>query len=49
VDILRVLEDVMLCRVCVCEQIGIGECLLLFGAESFVFQIAIDKVIGQDI
>ena len=26
-----------------------GECLLLFGAESFVFEFAIQKVKDQDI
>ena len=26
-----------------------GECLLLFGAESFIFQFAIQKVKDQDI
>jgi hypothetical protein len=27
----------------------VGECLLLFGAESFIFQFAIKKVKDQDI
>ena len=31
------------------EQIEFRECLLLFGAESFVFQFAIQKVKDQDI
>jgi len=30
------------------EQIEVRECLLLFGAESFVFQFAIQKFKGQD-
>jgi hypothetical protein len=30
-------------------QIDVGECLLLFGAESFVFQFAIQKSKDQDI
>ena len=31
------------------RQIEVGECLLLFGAESFIFQFAIQKVKDQDI
>ena len=31
------------------EQIEVRECLLLFGAESFVFQFAIQKDKNQDI
>jgi len=31
------------------EQIEVRECLLLFGAESFVFQFAIQKFKDQDI
>jgi hypothetical protein len=31
------------------EQIEVRECLLLFGAESFVFQVAIQKLKDQDI
>jgi len=31
------------------EQIEVGECLLFFGAESFVFQFAIQIVKDQDI
>jgi len=31
------------------EQIEVGECLLLFSAESFIFQFAIQKVEDQDI
>ena len=31
------------------EQIEVGECLLLFGAESFLFQFAIQKFKDQDI
>ena len=31
------------------EQIEVGECLLLLGAESFIFQFAIQKVKDQDI
>ena len=31
------------------EQIEDGECLLLFGAESFVFQFAIQKFKDEDI
>ena len=31
------------------EQIEVRECLLLFGAESFVFQFAIEKAKDQDI
>jgi len=31
------------------KQIEVGECLLLFGTESFVFQFAIQKVKDQDI
>ena len=30
-------------------QIAVRECLLLFGAESFVFQFAVQKYKGQDI
>jgi len=30
-------------------QMGVGECLLLFGAESFLFQFAIQKFKDQDI
>jgi hypothetical protein len=29
------------------EQIEVGECLLLFGAKSFIFQFAIQKVKDQ--
>jgi len=31
------------------EQIEVRECLLSFGAESFVFQVAIQKLKDQDI
>ena len=31
------------------EQIEVGECLLLFGAESLIFQFAIKKVKDKDI
>jgi hypothetical protein len=31
------------------EQIEVRECLLLFGAEPFVFQVAIQKLKDQDI
>jgi len=31
------------------EQIEVRECLLLFSAESFVFEFAIQKVKDQDI
>jgi len=31
------------------EQIQVRKCLLLFGAESFVFQVPIQKFKGQDI
>jgi hypothetical protein len=31
------------------EQIEVRECLLSFGAESFVFQVVIQKLNDQDI
>ena len=31
------------------EQIEVRECLLSFGAESFVFQVAVQKLKDQDI
>ena len=31
------------------EEIEVRECLLSFGAESFVFQVAIQKLKDQDI
>ena len=31
------------------SRLKLGECLLLFGAESFIFQFAIQKVKDQDI
>jgi hypothetical protein len=31
------------------ERIEVRECLLLFGAESFVFQVAIQKLKDRDI
>jgi len=31
------------------EEIEVGKCLLSFGAESFVFQVAIQKFKDQDI
>jgi hypothetical protein len=31
------------------QQIEVRECLLLFGAESFVFQFAIQKFKDEDI
>ena len=35
------------CKVII--SIEVGECLLLFGAESFIFQFDIQNVKGQDI
>ena len=32
-----------------CVQSKVGEFLLLFGVESFIFQVAIQKVKDQDI
>jgi len=34
---------------CIINKIEVRECLLSFGAESFVFQVAIQKLKDQDI
>ena len=43
-----VLTSVTLATLVRVLAIEVRECLLLFGAESFVFQFAIQKVIDQD-
>jgi hypothetical protein len=43
----NILTDIF--RLAFLSSIEVRECLLLFGAESFVFQIAIQKLKDQDI